>query len=108
MKRKPVRPEVETRVVTESRRRCAFCFGLNGDFSEKTGQIAHVERDPSDSSFEKLAWLCFDHHDAYDSQTSQAKGYTPSELIIYRDELYRTIKDGGLLAGSTPAKARSR
>jgi predicted dienelactone hydrolase len=32
-----------------------------------------------------------DHHDQYDSKTSQSKGITPTELRTYRDELHKFL-----------------
>ena len=32
-------------------------------------------------------FLCFDHHDEYDSRTSQSKGLLRTEVVRYRDEL---------------------
>ena len=63
--------EVETMVLTSSARRCALCFGLNHDFTEKAGQIAHVDKDRSDSSYDNLVWLCLKHHDRYDSRSGR-------------------------------------
>lgn len=80
------------RVLTESKRRCAFCYGLDGDYSEKSGQVAHIDRDSSNSKFSNLAWLCLDHHDQYDSRTSQSKGLTKLELIKYQQDLHREIE----------------
>jgi hypothetical protein len=79
---------VETEVLVSSRRRCALCFGLHADSAPKTGQIAHVDRDASNSSLLNLAWLCLAHHDEYDTRRSQSKGFTPEELRGYRDELH--------------------
>ncbi|MEX2181328.1 MAG: hypothetical protein WD771_04755 [Gemmatimonadaceae bacterium] len=71
-----------------SRRRCALCFGLNGQSRPRQGQIAHVDRDASNNALHNLAWLCLDHHDEYDTRRSQSKGFTPDELSRYREELY--------------------
>ena len=91
MPRSPTPKATETDLLVASRRRCSLCFGLTGDHSPKAGQIAHVDRDASNSTFENLAWLCLPHHDEYDSRRSQSKGFTPGELRRYRDELYEFI-----------------
>lgn len=75
---------VETQVLLESGRRCCICFGLHDDYRRKKGQIAHVDHDPSNTILDNLAWLCLEHHDEYDSTTSQAKGITAYELKEYR------------------------
>lgn len=92
-RRKPT-DEVETDVLLKSRRRCALCFGLRHDLAEKRGQLAHVDRDASNSEFENLAYLCLPHHDEYDSRNSQSKMFSPNELARYRDALYAYIESG--------------
>ncbi|WP_371435200.1 hypothetical protein [Polaromonas sp.] len=89
MMRKRIPKETETAVLTMSGRRCCFCFFLSGVTSQKQGQIAHVNRDSCDFALDNLAFLCLEHHDAYDSATSQSKGYTPHELKHYRGQLYK-------------------
>lgn len=81
----------ETTVLLKSARRCALCFGLNGDLDEKTGQIAHLDRDASDGREENLVWLCMRHHSHYDSKTSQHKNYTLREVRAAREKLYEAI-----------------
>lgn len=101
MGRKAIPLETQTGVLTLSGRRCAFCFGLDKDESEKAGQIAHVDRDSSNNHIQNLAFLCLEHHDKYDTRTSQSKGYTEGELLSYREALYckrdpkREIERGG-------------
>lgn len=90
-KRKSISKEIETEVLTRSGRRCCICFGLGADFEEKAGQIAHLDRDPSNCKIENLAFLCLPHHDQYDSKTSQSKGLTISEVKQYRTQLYEAV-----------------
>ncbi|MDP1895491.1 MAG: hypothetical protein Q8K87_15335 [Hydrogenophaga sp.] len=89
MVRIPIPPVVQADVVIKSKRRCALCFGLNGDTSERPGQIAHLNGDHADSRLENLVWLCLEHHDKFDSKTSQTKNYTQIEVRNYRDSLHR-------------------
>lgn len=91
MTRKPVAKDVETRVLVSSRRRCCICFGLNRDTSMQSGQIAHLDKNNSNNSENNLAFLCFHHHDEYDSKSSQRKNLTIGEVKEFRTELYRTI-----------------
>lgn len=86
--RKKISDSVQTEILVQSRRRCCICFGLNRDETIKRGQLAHVDGDSSNNAPENLAYLCFDHHDEFDSRTSQSKGLLPSEILKYRDELY--------------------
>ncbi len=92
-KRKSTPKDTETEVLIMSARRCCICFGLSGDFGEKSGQIAHLDKDPSNSSFDNLAWLCLPHHDKYDSTTSQSKGLLIGEVKRYRTLLYEKVED---------------
>lgn len=74
-------------MLLRSRRRCCICFGLNRETSLKTGQIAHLDRDSSNNAEDNLAFLCFQHHDEYDSRPSQSKGLTVGEVKQFRAEL---------------------
>jgi hypothetical protein len=85
--RKKVGPATEADVLLRSRRRCAICFGLDRDTSIKRGQIAHLDKNPSNNDPDNLAFLCFDHHDAYDSTTRQSKNLAEGEVKLYRAEL---------------------
>lgn len=79
---------VETDVLILSRRRCCVCFFLKNRKGDRPGQIAHLNRDPSDSKFDNLVFLCLEHHDEYDRQPSQAKGLSFGEVREYRNRLY--------------------
>lgn len=74
-----------------SQRRCCLCFFLRGDQNERKGQIAHLNRNPADSHFENLVFLCLDHHDEYDSKPSQSKGLQVEEVRRHRDNLYASL-----------------
>ena len=89
--RATIPPEVIADVLVASRRRCCVCFALSNDTQEKRGQVAHVDRDASNSARHNLVFLCFDHHDQYDSRTGQSKGLTVEELRQYRAQLDRFI-----------------
>lgn len=84
---------IEAQVLIQSGRRCCFCFGLNGDFAEKRGQIAHLDKNPSNAQLDNLAFLCLEHHDLYDSRTSQSKGLTIEEAKYYRSSLHKSIQE---------------
>jgi hypothetical protein len=92
MSRTKPQSDIETAVLLESRRRCCLCVYLDGDWTEKQVQIAHVDRVPSNSNYEDLAVLCLSHHDRYDSRHSQSKGYTPAELRAYRARLVEALR----------------
>jgi len=104
--RKHIPPAVQARVVTECIRRCCLCVYLDKVGEAKAGQIAHVDRDPSNAEFENLAWLCLEHHDRYDSKSSQSKNFLPAELRIYRDRLRKSVEKGEI--GQVESELRFR
>ncbi len=90
MARKPIPQTVQADVVIKSRRRCALCVFIDNNQSERPGQIAHLNGDHSDNRLDNLVWLCLEHHDKFDSRTSQTKNYTQIEVKAYRDKLYQS------------------
>lgn len=91
MTRPKLPKSVENQVLVQCRRRCCVCFGLARDLSIKAGQIAHLDRRPANNALDNLAFLCLDHHDQYDSTTSQSKGLTALEVLTFRKELHQAI-----------------
>jgi hypothetical protein len=89
--RRKIPGDAEQSVLIKSARRCALCFHLSGDLSEREGQIAHLDHDPSNSGEENLVFLCLSHHSLYDSRTSQHKNYTIIEVKAARKKLYAAI-----------------
>ena len=75
----------------KSARRCTLCFHLSRDLGEKHGQIAHIDKDPSNPSEDNLAFMCLPHHSLFDSKTSQHKNYTQNEVKSARAVLYEAI-----------------
>jgi hypothetical protein len=61
------------------------------DLGLKQGQIAHLDQNPANNTETNLAFLCFDHHDQFDSTTRQSKNLTKREVEIYRNELHAHI-----------------
>ena len=90
-------------MLVASRRRCALCYGLDGDTTEKAGQIAHVDRDAENTAEENAAWLCLEHHARYDSRSQQAKGHTPEELLVYRAMLYEHMASPSVWPDAGPS-----
>lgn len=82
---------VKDTVLLKSRRRCCLCFGLDGDTARKKGQLAHIDHDPANSVESNLVFLCLDHHDEYDSKTSQSKKITRNEIKKYKLRLETSI-----------------
>jgi len=66
---------------------------LNNRDEVRQGQIAHLNRDASDSRLENLVFLCFEHHDDYDTRRSQSKGFLPEEVREYREKLFQKYRD---------------
>lgn len=100
--RERTHPDVETAVLAKSARRCALCFYLDGDLTEKNGQIAHLDGDRTNGAEDNLAWMCLLHHSLFDSRTSQHKNYTIPEVKAARSKLYNLVAEGKHL---TPAAA---
>ena len=92
MKRIKLSGGIEAQVLMEVRRRCSVCYGLNHDFRVKQGQIAHLDHNPNNNSIDNLVFLCFDHHDNYDSKTSQSKNLTILEIKGYKKELIKQVE----------------
>jgi len=90
MARKSITPTVQADVIIKSKRRCALCVGVDENYNERPGQIAHLNGNHADNRFENLVWLCLEHHDRFDSTTSQTKNYTQIEVKTYRDRLYQS------------------
>jgi hypothetical protein len=93
MARRKISNNIETEVLMKCRRRCCICYGLSRDGRLKQGQIAHLDHNPENNTADNLAFLCLDHHDQYDSRTSQSKKLTNQELRSFRDELYDHVKE---------------
>ena len=90
--RKKLTDSTHFEVVYRSARRCCMCFTLSNDFTQKPGQIAHIDQDRTNNSPTNLAWLCLPHHDEYDTRTSQSKGYSEPELRHYRELLHSAVE----------------
>lgn len=80
-------------IIIKSGRRCAICYGLHNKSDIKKGQVAHLDKNPANTKVENLVFLCLDHHDGYDSSTSQSKGFTINEVTHYREDLYKFIAE---------------
>ncbi len=93
MRKKPS-PATEAKVLLDAERRCALCFGLEGDLKRKRGQVAHIDQDPLNSQEDNLVYLCLEHHDEYDSKTRQVKGITEIELREYKRRLLAAVAVG--------------
>ena len=92
-KRSSIPKVTETEVLVRSRRRCCLCFFLDADISVKKIQIAHLDNNPDNNKPQNLVALCLDHHDEFDSISSQSKGITINEIKHYRNKLYEIIED---------------
>ena len=92
-KRKKVPKDNIISVITQSKRRCCICYGLNRNKDIKKGQISHLDHNPSNYDIDNLAYLCLEHHDEYDGKTSQSKSFQIEEVKKYRKELYDSFSD---------------
>jgi hypothetical protein len=85
--------DVVAKLLVATRRRCCLCFFLDDDKGKKRVQIAHIDQKRSNNDPGNLVPLCLDHHDEYDSITSQSKGITRQELAAYKEKLVRLYQD---------------
>jgi hypothetical protein len=92
MSRKTISDEVQNSVLLKSRRRCCLCFWLEGIDDVVKGQIAHLDQKHENAEEQNLVFLCYNHHDEYDSRTSTSKGLKEGEVRKWRDELYREME----------------
>jgi hypothetical protein len=92
MSNRYINPAVEARVLTSCSRRCCLCFHLKRDFSEKEGQIAHLDHNKTNGAEDNLAFMCLPHHSLYDSRTSQHKNYTMLEVKTARKKLAEHVE----------------
>lgn len=90
--RKKNEPQVETQVLVECRRRCCLCVFLEGNTNVRNGQIAHIDGNRANNRKQNLVWLCLEHHNQYDSRTSQSKNITVYEVKHYRDNLLGVVQ----------------
>src|SRR4051812_32037200 len=82
---------VELEVLTRCRRHCCMCYGLDKKLGQTEGQIAHLDRDPSNCGVDNLAFLCLVCHKKYDTKNNRVIGFNPGELRVYREELFRAL-----------------
>lgn len=52
---------------------------------------ANLDRDAANPALDDLVFLCLEHHDQFDSRTSQSRGLTSAEVRHFRDELVAAI-----------------
>jgi hypothetical protein len=78
---------VQDEVLVACRRKCCLCYCLLDEQGPRKGQIAHLNQKREDDRLENLVWLCFDHHDEFDSTTRQSKGLTAGEIRRHRDRM---------------------
>ena len=69
--------------------------------------MAHINKVPSDNRPENLAWLCLEHHDSFDSVSSQSKNYTKAELSRWRDKLHAHFSESSVTAATESEIVRS-
>ncbi len=92
--RKPIPNSTIADLLVSTRRRCCLCYFLAQDKSQKKVQIAHIDRKRNNDSPDNLIPLCLEHHDEYDSRTSQSKGITEEEVRRYKSMLIAAFSDG--------------
>jgi len=92
--RKSIPRTTQIAVMIQSRDRCALCCHWHGDLSNKSGQLAHIDRDRTNCAEANIAFLCQPHHDQYDTMPSQTRRVMPEVLATAKRELQQAIADG--------------
>ena len=90
-KRVPIRKSDKDMVLLRSGRICGFCLGLDGDNGVQVGQIAHLDKNNQNGAIENLMFMCFRHHNEYDSIQSQGVGLTIGEAKEYRAQVEELV-----------------
>ena len=89
--RKRIPKGVETQVLVQSLRRCCLCVFLDHNADRRKGQVAHLDKNPANADPDNLVFLCFDHHEEYDSRTSQGENFTAGEVKEFRRRLFQIV-----------------
>jgi hypothetical protein len=97
-----IKSQDEAEILIESRRRCCLCVRLENIRTVRPLQIAHIDRDPTNSRKSNLVALCLEHHNAYDTVSRQAKGLSQAELIAYKESWLFEAKTLYPLPGRMP------
>ena len=92
--RRCLSPEDEASLLQKCLRRCCLCYALEGDDSQKEGQLAHLDHNRSNGNPDNFVFLCLRHHNSYDSRMSQAKNLTEHEVRRHRQTLYQAVEQG--------------
>lgn len=86
----PSRTAIPDRAIQEvlirSKRRCPLCF-VAGKLEPRDGNIAHIDRDPSNNDNDNLVYLCLQHHHEVDESGSTRI----EEIKKARRELYQVM-----------------
>jgi len=72
--------KTQDEVIVKSRRKC-YC-GKEGD------QIHHIDGNPSNNDFDNLVFLCYKHHNEFETKGGIRKRPTPNQLKKLRDKHY--------------------
>ena len=101
--------DVRAEILIRSKRICAFCFWFHNDSSVKLrGQIAHVDRNPSNSELENGVYLCKEDHDEYDMTSNRSQRLSPAELKQARANVHEFVASGGLPSLSSTQRKLAR
>lgn len=93
MRRKKISDEHVASLQFNSDFRCCLCAHV-GDFPPraKSGQIHHIDEDPSNNAIENLVWLCLDHHEEVGRTSRSARRIHPRAVVRLRDDLERRVR----------------
>ena len=89
--RKKISSALALKVEFASDRTCCYCR-----IPGKPIQIAHIDDNPSNNSFDNLAILCLDHHDEAHRKGGLGRNLTPEIVRLY-NQTWRELVKGKLL-----------
>jgi len=82
--------QVQQQILFKSKRKCPICF-VNGVTEPQQGDIAHINRDPSNNSLDNLVYLCLKHH----AELDREDGLNVDDLKAARVALYDAVANEG-------------
>ncbi len=90
--------EVANVVLSKSGRHCCLCR----EFSPLTVQVHHIieQNEGGTDEIDNLIPLCTNCHSSIHTKTKMTRGFSPEELKLHRDNVYKLISEGKLSAHS--------
>lgn len=93
VRREPIPSDILNDLLFQSGRRCCICYGLQQDLTIKAyGKVIRLNRNAADNRPDNLAYLCLEHHNAYEVGGDQIAPLIMGDVKKYRAKLYAEIE----------------